>query len=52
MDGIPLIVHDHFDGNAMLGSKKVRVVSDHEYSQFRKFSVTTTIIPIAPEGKP
>jgi hypothetical protein len=52
VDGIPLIVHDHFDGNAMLGSKKVRVVSDHEYSQFRKFSVTTTIIPIAPEGKP
>jgi hypothetical protein len=52
MDGIPLIVHAHFDGNAMLGSKKVRVVSDHEYSQFRKFSVTATIVPVAPEGKP
>ena len=52
LDGIPLILHGHFDGNALLGDKKVRVVADHEYSRFRKFSVTATIVPVEPEGKP
>ena len=52
LDGIPLILHGHFDGYALLGNKKVRVVADHQYSQFRKFSVTATIVPVAPEGKP
>jgi hypothetical protein len=45
IDGIPLMVRSHFDGKAFLANKLVRVVSDHECSRFRKFSVTTTIIP-------
>jgi hypothetical protein len=52
MDGIPLILHGHFDGDALLGNKKVRVVADHEYSRFRKFSVISTIIPVETVGKP
>lgn len=51
MDGIPLTVHSHFDGNALLGNKKIRVVSDHDYTRFREFSVTTTILPVEPAGK-
>jgi hypothetical protein len=52
LDGVPLIVHSHFDGKAMLNDKTIRVVADHTYSQFRKFSVTTTIVPVKPEDKP
>jgi hypothetical protein len=51
LDGVPLIVHSRFDGRSMLNNQIVRVVADHTYSQFRKFSVTTTIVPVAPEGK-
>jgi hypothetical protein len=52
LDGVPLIVHSHFDGKAMLNDKAIRVVADHTWSQFRKFSVTTTIVPVKPEDKP
>jgi hypothetical protein len=52
LDGVPLIVHSHFDGKAMLNDKTIRVVADHTYSRFRKFSVTTTIVPLKPEDKP
>jgi hypothetical protein len=52
LDGIPLVVHSHFDGRAMLNNETVRVVADHTYSRFRKFSVTTTIVPVTPEDKP
>ena len=52
LDGVPLIVHSHFDGKAMLNDKTIRVVADHTYSRFRKFSVTTTIVPVKPEEKP
>jgi len=53
MDGTPLVVRSHVDANVFLGNKntRVRVVVDHNYSNFRKFSVTTTIIPVAPDGK-
>jgi hypothetical protein len=52
MDGAPLIVHSHFDVRSFLNNQTIRVVADHTYSRFRKFSVTTTIIPVAPESKP
>lgn len=52
LDGIPLVVHSHFDGRALLNNETVRVVADHHYSRFRKFSVTTTIIPVAPSDTP
>ena len=46
VDGIPLVVHSHFDGNARLNNETARVVADHTFSKFRKFSVTTTILPV------
>lgn len=52
LDSVPLLVHSHFDGKAMLNNQIVRVVADHTCSQFRKFAVTTTIVPVAPEDKP
>jgi hypothetical protein len=52
IDGIPLIVRSHFDGKAFLAKKLVRVVSDHECSRFRKFSVTTMIVPAEAVDKP
>lgn len=52
LEGVPLMAHSHFDGKAMLNDKTVRVVADHTFSQFRKFSVTTTIVPVKPEDKP
>jgi hypothetical protein len=52
LDDVPLVVHSHFDGKAMLNDQTVRVVADHTYSQFRKFSVKTTIVPVKPEDKP
>jgi hypothetical protein len=52
IDGIPLVALSHIDANIVMGKKQVRVVTDHIYSNFRKFSVTTTIVPVAPEGKP
>ena len=52
LEGIPLVVHSHFDFRAMLNNQTIRVVADHTYSRFRKFSVTTTILPVVPEGKP
>jgi hypothetical protein len=48
MDGIPLVVRSHFDVYSILINKKVRVVSDHDYTRFRKFLVTTTIVPVEP----
>jgi hypothetical protein len=52
LEGIPLVVHTHFDFRAKLNNQTTRVVADHMYSQFRKFSVTTTIVPVMPEDKP
>lgn len=52
LDGIPLVSHSHIDANVTIAKKQVRVVTDHSYSSFRKFSVTTTIVPVAPEEKP
>ena len=51
LDDVPLPVHSHFDGNAALNNKMVRIVADHTYSRYRKFSVTTTILPVAPGEK-
>ena len=52
LDGIAFVSHSRIDGNVTIAEKQVRVVTDHTYSSFRKFSVMTTIVPVAPEGKP
>jgi hypothetical protein len=48
IDDIPLISETAFDTRIRVGKKQVHVVSDHTYSRFRKFSVTTTIVPVEP----
>jgi hypothetical protein len=35
----------------LVDKKRVRVVTEHTYSNFRKFSVTTTIVPAESSGK-
>jgi hypothetical protein len=52
IDDVPLVSESHFDSKILVGEKQIHVISDHAYTRFRKFSVTTTIIPIAPEDKP
>ena len=45
----PLISKSHFDVNVRLSQKKiVHVIADHTYLRYRRFSVTTTIVPSAP----
>jgi hypothetical protein len=46
IDGSPLVSHSHIDATLLTGKKRVHVVTDHTYSNFRKFSVTTTIVPV------
>jgi len=41
-----LVSHSHIDATLLMGKKRVHVVTDHTYSNFRKFSVTTTIVPV------
>jgi hypothetical protein len=50
IDGTPLVTRTHIDATVLDGKKRLRIVTDHTYSQFRKFSVTTTIIPVEPRG--
>jgi hypothetical protein len=52
MDGTPLLTRSHLDVDTMNGKTKVHLIVDHTYSRFRKFSVTTTIVPVEPEGNP
>ncbi len=52
MDGTPLLLRTHIDADTFLGKKRVRLVVDHTYSNFRKFSVTTTIVPVANGEQP
>jgi hypothetical protein len=51
IDGVPLVSHSHIDATLLMGKKRVHVVTDHTYSNFRKFSVTTTIVPVTPGDK-
>jgi hypothetical protein len=51
IDGIPLVFHSVINANLLVGKKRVRVVTEHTYSNFRKFSVTTTIVPAESSGK-
>lgn len=45
----PLISKSHFDVNVRLSQKKiVHVIADHTYLRYRRFLVTTTIVPSAP----
>jgi hypothetical protein len=48
IDDVPLVSQSHIDGVVRFGKKRIRVVSDHDYSRFRKFSVSTTILPVEP----
>ena len=50
IDGVPLLSEVHLDVNVMSDKKKkLRVVAHHLYSHFRKFSVTSTIVPGTPD---
>jgi hypothetical protein len=51
VDGVALISESHFDTFILAGKKRIQVVQDHIYSRFRKFAVTTTIIPVEPQEK-
>jgi hypothetical protein len=47
----PLVAESHFDTRILVGRKQIHVIADHEYTRFRKFSVTATIVPVEPETK-
>lgn len=49
IDGTPLLVRSHIDAYTMGGKTRVHLIVDHDYSRFRKFSVTTTIFPVEGE---
>jgi hypothetical protein len=46
IDGIPLVSHSVIDATVAMDKKRIHVVTGHTYSNFRKFSVTTTIVPV------
>lgn len=46
IDGVPLVSHSHFDVTLLMGKHHVQVITDHVYSRFQKFAVTTTIVPV------
>jgi hypothetical protein len=52
IDDNPLVSENHFDTRILVGKKQVHVVSNHEYTRFRKFSVTATVVPVEPDGNP
>lgn len=52
MDGIPLLVRSHIDAHTLNATKRVHLVVDHDYSRFRKFTVTSTIVPVVSDDKP
>jgi hypothetical protein len=52
LEGTPLMSEIHLDVKTKDGKKRVRIVVHHVYSRFRKFSVSTTILPVAPDGVP
>jgi hypothetical protein len=46
IDGVALVSHSLIDATILMEKKRVHVVTQHAYSNFRKFSVTTTILPV------
>lgn len=47
MDDVPLVTASRLDFMALLGRKKrVRVMAEHTYSRFRKFSVTSKVVEV------
>jgi hypothetical protein len=48
---MPLVSHSHYDLDVLNDGKKVHVIVDHTYTKFRRFTVTTTIVPVAPVSK-
>lgn len=51
IDGIPLGTHSVIDATILMDKKRVHVVTEHTYSNFRKFLVTTTIVPVESNSK-
>lgn len=51
IDGVPLVTHSVIDATILIDRKRVHVVTEHTYSNFRKFSVTTTILPAESDRK-
>lgn len=51
IDGIPLVSHSVVDATIQMNRKRVHVVTEHRYSNFRKFLVTITIVPMESNSK-
>ena len=51
IDDVPLVSHSVIDATIRNEKKSVHVVTEHTYSNFRKFSVTTTIVPVESNSK-
>jgi hypothetical protein len=51
MDETPLLVRSHIDANTLNGKTPVHLVVDHEYTRFRRFSVSTKILAVETDGK-
>jgi hypothetical protein len=51
MDNVPLLTASRVDSNVAVGKKRVRVVVDHRYSRFRKFSVTSKVVEVVPDSR-
>ena len=51
IDGVPLVSHSVIDATIRMDQKLVHVVTEHTYSNFRKFSVTTNIVPVELDSK-
>jgi hypothetical protein len=51
IDSIPLVSHSFIDATILMDKKRVHVVTEHTYSNFRRFSVTTTIVPVESREK-
>jgi hypothetical protein len=52
VDGVPLLSEVTLDANVKSGRKHLRVVTHHTYTRFRRFSVSTTILPGDSTEKP
>jgi hypothetical protein len=52
LDDIPAISQSRFDVYVLENQKKVHVIADHTYSQFKKFADTSTMNPATPGSKP
>ena len=45
-EGVPVVSHSTAEATYELGGKeRIRVLADHSYSEIRRFSATSTLLP-------